>query len=189
MPQLQIHSDGVLPAALEGIIPGLRSLAEVKILLIALYEATKPGRTGQTLSLTQLQTRAGLSRHAVIRGMRALLKAGLLVRAGQGTRLNIESDMPMEIVTDSVLTAVQQALQRELIETFAIMPNAAEQIVTHYEEDYIRRHIEQTLRAGKKAHNKGGWLITSLRNDWHLAQQQQLSSFYRDAQAQGAIKR
>jgi len=185
IPGFTVPAGAYLPPELMELLPNIGTLAELKVLLVALHESTQPGRTGALLTFTELQQRAGLARASVAAGIRAAVGHGAISRlpfnrsfvyrlqlkkiGSNAEPTKCQSEPYVVIDTGTTLTDEQTQTVQELNRR-GLSRNVAIQTVLRYKPQYIARHLAQLDQAIKKhlAKNPAGWLVTSLAEDWQM---------------------
>jgi hypothetical protein len=177
-----------IPPEIAQILPMIDTLAELKVILAALYDACQVGRAGSALSLAQLERLSGLSRTAVIDGRNAATARGILQRRKLGgqyfyqltitasaefapgsSKLLLRSSnlLPHVVNTLQSLSEQQQHTYKALAD-FGVNHHVARSLVITYEPEYIEKHLAFARAAANAelSDNPPGWLISSLREDW-----------------------
>jgi hypothetical protein len=170
-----------IPPEIATILPMIETLAELKVILAALYDACQVGRAGSALSLAQLERLTGLARTAVIAGRNAAALRGVLERrklggqqfyqltiAGSSPGLPRSSPGLLHVVNTEHLLSVQQQHTLKALSDFGVNVHVAQSLVITYEPEYIEKHLAfaQAAANAQLSDNPPGWLITSLREDW-----------------------
>jgi hypothetical protein len=170
-----------IPPEIAQILPMIDTVAELKVILAALYDACQVGRAGSALSLAQLERLTGLSHNSVIDGRNAATLRGILQRrklggqyfyqlaiAGSAKFALPSANSALHVVnTDTTLSEQQQHTLKQLSD-FGVNTHVAQSLVITYETEYIEKHLAFARAAANAqlSDNPPGWLISSLREDW-----------------------
>lgn len=177
-----IPQGALLPPEIVQILPMIDTLAELKVILAALYDACQVGRAGSALSLAQLEQLTGLAHHSVIEGRNAATTRGILQRrklggqyfyqlaiVGSANSALRSANSALHVVNTlhTVLTEQQQQTLKALSD-FGVNTHVAQSLVITYEPEYIEKHLAFARAAANAqlSDNPPGWLISSLREDW-----------------------
>lgn len=153
-----------LPPEVADLIRTIDNLAELKVVLVALLEAGQIGKTGDALSLTEMQERTDLTRQSCISGRRKATEHGLFLKRGPFYYVHWNELKPVPKPADQ--PEIAGPLAAELAE-LGVAPPIIAQMLRRYDEPYLRRHLDQTRRAMDAGivRNPAGWLTMSLRED------------------------
>ncbi len=178
-----------LPPEFSQLLPELRTLGEVKVLLVILSEYLKAGLDARPLSHDEIQELAGLSRgtvNAALQRLRSPLQCIKRIGAPGGgyryeprLRQSLESlkfRLPMHESWNHDHDHDQTALLDDmhgvvnlLNEKCGVSLRVAQDIVARYDLDVVRRHCEYALCAAEQGlirKTLAAYVVASIRDNW-----------------------
>lgn len=180
---------GIVPHEFYDILPGIKTLTELKVTIVALRLALQFGLQEIPYSLEDFRAATGLDKSSVLRGIREGVKHKILKRIPFGKSFvyrvnfkNIEQpfgyhgDTPCMHdtlhATPSLQHTEQQETTRNSLESriigIGVATRVALNIIKRHDVAYLERHLEYTLHADKEklARNKAAWFVASVRDNW-----------------------
>jgi hypothetical protein len=192
-PGFSLPQGTYLPPEFEEILPEIRTLGELKVLIIVLARYLQAGLDAQPLTFDQIQEATGLARQTAYDGVqRCLLKGTLRRRKVAGTYAyepclktsailkNRTSCMHESLhqTLDSTSTddmhalesriQRQLAIQKALVERFGVAARVAEDIARNRDPAYVDKHMGYAWFAMNQGYVKSpaAFVVASIRDDW-----------------------
>ncbi len=193
-PGFSLPQGTYLPPEFEEILPKIRTVGELKVLIIVLARYLQAGLDAQPLTFDQIQEATGLARQTAYDGVqRCLLKGTLRRRKVAGTyayephlktsailktRTSCMHESSLHQTLDSTSTddmhalesriQRQLAIQKALIERFGVAARVAEDIARNRDAGYVEKHMGYAWFAMNRGYVKSpaAFVVASIRDDW-----------------------
>lgn len=120
-----------IPPQLLTILPEIDTLSELKVTLAALQQVLTLGRDGEIITLSEFQEMTGLDRKGVIRGIRAALERGTIIRRRVDNRYRYflrwraEDDVDTPFCDDAIEPAERDVKESEPSTAGGVVPLGA----------------------------------------------------------------
>jgi len=178
-----IPDDIKFPKELREIIPGIKTLAELKLLLIILDAYFQAGLDAQPLTFDQLQERTKLARQSVNDGIKKLVASGYVQRLTAGDTYayepSLESRLPCHESLDSDNQkldshdiehdhAWQSRIYTTLVQEFGVASRVAEDIALNRDLGYVQQQIDYAryeIDAGFQPKRPAGYIVARIRDN------------------------
>jgi hypothetical protein len=193
-PGFSLPQGTYLPPEFEEILPEIKTLGELKVLIIVLTRYLQAGLDAQPMTFDQIQEATGLARQTAYDGVqRGLLKGTLRRRKIAGTyayepylktsailknRTSCMHESSLHQTLDSTSTddmhalesriQRQLAIQKALIERFGVAARVAEDIARNRDAGYVEKHMGYAWFAMSQGYVKSpaAFVVASIRDDW-----------------------
>jgi hypothetical protein len=178
-----IPDDMTFPPELREIIPDIKTVAELKLLLIILDAYFQAGLDAQPLTFDQLQKRTKLARQSVNDGLKKLLANDYIQRLTAGDTYayepSLESRLPCHESLDSDSQKVdshdiehdhawRSRIWTALVKEFGVSSRVAEDIALNRDPAYVQRHIDYAhyeIKTGFQPKRPAGYIVARIRDD------------------------
>lgn len=178
-----IPDDMTFPPELREIIPDIKTVAELKLLLIILDAYFQAGLDAQPLTFDQLQKRTKLARQSVSDGLKKLLANDYIQRLSAGDTYayepSLESRLPCHESLDSDSKkldshdiehdhAWRSKIWTTLVKEFGVSSRVAEDIALNRDPAYVQRHIDYAhyeIESGFQPKRPAGYIVARIRDD------------------------
>jgi len=173
----------VFPPELREIVPTIKTLSELKLLLIVLDSYFQAGLDAQPMTFDQLQKRTKLARQSVNDGLKKLLSKGYIQRLSAGDTYAYEPSLDSRLPCHESLSfdgekldshdkeyvhAWQSRIYTALVQEFGVASRVAEDIALNRDPAYVQRHIDYAhyeIKAGFQPKRPAGYIVARIRDD------------------------